>query len=300
MADHLVCEGFEAWVVVGEETLPIFGAEYKEGTREATAWIPSEAGKAFSICYRKIRAPLDTKDFSTRTHLDGRQTSYILHDNCAGTQKISFTEVSPTETRAFMFSYAKLTNDDTYLKNPSANHVGEIKIIYTVVQKLQQDAEPSSSRFIRCSTVDKIHERAKKGLVHQIKYEEIKTRPYYNPRCWRVAQKEEPVTFVLRYRPIGILQAMGISPRTTSPAQTHDDEEENEDADTDAAREQELLAELEKVRSRKRAGRELERAAKRVKTEPIEQNFRRGEVIDLTKENEILDKRVKAEVINLT
>jgi hypothetical protein len=42
---HLVYEGFEAWIVMDGQPLPQFGVEYKEGTREGTAWIPSTAGK---------------------------------------------------------------------------------------------------------------------------------------------------------------------------------------------------------------------------------------------------------------
>ncbi|KAF8181554.1 hypothetical protein BJ912DRAFT_1062122 [Pholiota molesta] len=253
------------------QPLPHFGAEYKEGTREATAWIPSEAGKPFSVCYRKIPGH-DYHDFTARIQLDGNHASGLIHRRS-----------KPSE---------RWTDDDAFLTNAAAQ-VGDIKV---VIQAVQAKAEVPPV-WPTCQETEKIHERAKKGVAHRIKFSESKTRPPQVLRAYSSTPVGRPVTFVFKYRPLDTLQANGIAPRPTPPAEAHDDEEHDED-EIDV-REKALLAELEEVRRQKRARNDIERPVKRAKTEPLDQLLS-GDVIDLTEEREEEQKLVKQEVIDLT
>ncbi|KAF8183426.1 hypothetical protein BJ912DRAFT_1144870 [Pholiota molesta] len=336
MADsegRLVYKGFEAWIearnlnVVGEKCLPHFGVECKESTREIAAWIPSEAGVRFVVCYRKNGQ--DNRAYVAKLYLDGHKIDSVHHSGrrLLAIKKTSSVEISPTEVREFIFNPVMLTDDDAYVDHASSAGIGEIKLVLQPVEVTKRLPSRDYSGK-KLPETPKIHESSKKGLLHQIQFSECKTRPYCAMQLSSSEKKKvgSPTTFIFKYRSLDLLQANGIAPRPTPPAQAtedvghgaegslensensilqrgissvkredDDDGEEEEDDDDAIIKARALLAELEERRNKKRARKELRRSSNKVKKE-FASPFQPGEVIDLTETEEIRPKkRVKNE-----
>ncbi|KAF9479625.1 hypothetical protein BDN70DRAFT_878591 [Pholiota conissans] len=315
---RLTYNGFEAWVAIDDKPLPQFSIEYDEAKREYSAWIPSEAGKKFAVHYRKVQR--NKFSYRAKLFLDGTSGDSLIHNkheqNRGGDVKtMSSMEVSTIETVDFMFNSAVLTDEDEYLDHPSCLGIGEIKLILSLAKVARR--EPPKHRDPgdrKLPEIPKIHERSKKGLVHQIKFSEVKSKPYRAYGKTKLKSIEEPVTFIFRYRSMDVLQANGIAPRPIPPIETNtqltaetsqhaaahvkdeDEVDELEDDDDEiSVKERELLAALENVRKQKRALRGGSRPAKKVKTEHVS-TLIPGEVIDLTEElDSILPFKMKRE-----
>ncbi|KAF9479640.1 hypothetical protein BDN70DRAFT_983326 [Pholiota conissans] len=308
----LIYKGFEAYISVDSNPLPIIRPVYSE--QGAIAWVASEAGKAFSICYCKTLR--DAKDYEATVYLDGRQIYSCVHTrrdgNISNVFEISDVRVSPTERKGFIFSKSVLTDDDAHLNNPALSDVGEIKVVlqrFKVtkqerVMKEDKDSKSDGNDF-QIHEALKIHEKSKKGLDHQIEYSESITRP--KGRRSRYSYHvffddlEDPVLSL----PKAVLQAerivlgpkaldssSGPDEKPTLPRDGENEEvkpivslsdNENLDGVLDEMleRERALMAELENIRGQKRAREDTIEASKRVKLEPIS-HFVPGEVIDLT------------------
>ncbi|KAF8181553.1 hypothetical protein BJ912DRAFT_979859, partial [Pholiota molesta] len=248
----LVYRGFEAWVVVDQKPLPHFGVECKESTREVSAWIPSEVGQ-IHVCYRKAEG--DKRAFTATLYLTGTNFSR--------------------------------RHDDAYVDHPSSAGIGEIKLVFRTVEVTHK--HPPTPQFIPAELLEtpKIHERSKKGLVHQIQFSESKTRPYFIRGSSSTKTVGSRRIFIFKYRSLDLLQANGIAPCPTPPAETIEDvgrsteKQSGDDDEDEIMKARALLAELEERRNQKRARKEMGDPQIRVKNESTSQ-FALGDVIDLT------------------
>ncbi|KAF8972196.1 hypothetical protein BDZ97DRAFT_1016540 [Flammula alnicola] len=214
---RLSCNDFEAWVVVDGQELKQYGVECNALTRtpETSCWIPSETGKAFSIKY--YRKKVDEYDYATSVYLDGHLVAMhaTLIKTGSAIRTISHIRTSSTTVRNFIFGSLELTDDDTLLENPfSSGNIGEIKVVFEQVK-----ATLSNDNTLPPTSVPKtgkVHERSKKGLAHQVKYNEPCHNEYKGRVC-NFVKYEVLATLIFKYRPLAMLQATGIVPRMAVP-----------------------------------------------------------------------------------
>ncbi|KDR68601.1 hypothetical protein GALMADRAFT_215745 [Galerina marginata CBS 339.88] len=157
---------FSSWVQVDGEVLPEYQVEYSPDGTQATCWIPSELGKEFQIGYQDSVGALTT---ASKVFVDGTfcnatitysrhspryKTSVIIHKGAP---------ISATAIRPFVFAPCQLLDDDNLLMNSPA--VGEIKV---VVEEIEVRESSNISVDARNLPPLHIHERAKKGIVHDV------------------------------------------------------------------------------------------------------------------------------------
>ncbi|KJA16097.1 hypothetical protein HYPSUDRAFT_91526 [Hypholoma sublateritium FD-334 SS-4] len=299
---HLRFNGFEVWVSVEGRALTQYGEDYDESKNEVTCWIPSETNKKFSVNYQKVSVDRLGDNAKVTTFVDGSNiNSWVLagramYNKCTR----STVKDSGNVRRCLTFGTIELTDDDNYL-DTSSQDVGEIKVVVHKVKvkssemKLSDISRPSGSLQLA-----KVHERSKKGHVHQIKYGDAVAPSMRVPYMhYKTKDYGTIATFIFRYRPLALLQANGVAPLT--PAVPVDqakvkvpdnarhmdikiqmsDDEDDEIPEIILEKERTLIAELEQVRLAKRAARSKDkRPKKRVKSEMA--HFIPGEIIDLT------------------
>ncbi|KJA14701.1 hypothetical protein HYPSUDRAFT_48921 [Hypholoma sublateritium FD-334 SS-4] len=282
----LSCDGFEAWIVVDGVPCTQYSVQYEERDAvagpKASCWIASTADKAFSI---NIKKGQDSNAYKATVYLDEQRVRNLAVHNTPATVTISKTWVSDYEAKNFLFAPLELTDDDSYLENPALQNIGSIRVVLTRGTYRGRAAGHHGYNIV---DTGKVHERSKKGLSHRVKYGPVE-RSENNRKFCAFDVHGKPVTFLFRYRPLDMLQASEIAPRTRSLSEGEEnnvgtvvkEEEEIINVDSDDEKEKELLAQLESVRNKKRAKQDDGRLKKKVKTEPV-RHFMPGEVIDLT------------------
>ncbi|KAK0209075.1 hypothetical protein DFS33DRAFT_1380558 [Desarmillaria ectypa] len=129
-----------------------------------------------------------------------------------------------------------VSDDEELLHNSTLSELGEIRIDILRVQKLAR----SPFRAPTFGEVGKIHEHSKKAISHCANAGDEISVP--KPKTFNDVKKlSHLVTFIFRYRPLGILQANDIAPvpeptpvtrkRAASPADVIDisDDSDKED-----------------------------------------------------------------------
>ncbi|KAK2460251.1 hypothetical protein APHAL10511_007640 [Amanita phalloides] len=183
--------------------LPEYDIQVDESEKQVSCWIPSEAGKKFSVCWNNASPVSDAGGWVT---LDGVNVGGCLCYTGSSRELVhSSWSTSSTTGRYFSFSPISYTDDDAYLHVSVAN-LGVIKIdIWSVLV--------GGERQFCCPTIDsdvKVHERSKKLGVHRVQFGEEEMTQY------KVIHDTKPVcrlaTFIFKYRPLDILQANGILP----------------------------------------------------------------------------------------
>ncbi|KJA14696.1 hypothetical protein HYPSUDRAFT_59221 [Hypholoma sublateritium FD-334 SS-4] len=304
---HMVCNNFEAWISIDNTALTQYGEEHSVAGDEASCWIASQTDQGFSVSYNK--KAVDEFDYLARVYLDGILVQSTIYVGASAylPHTASSIRISKTECRGFVFGAIQLSEDDTHLEN-GPQDVGEIRI---AIIKAKAESTPKiyGNPVLPIPNAAIVHERAKMGLGHHVKYQNV--IPPAQDKAHRYFFKKELLgtvaTFVFKYRPLALLQANGIAPRTPqtpdkgvevveipisplpvdSPPQSPKakvDVSHEEDADTAAilARERVLLAELEQIRMTKRAaGISKDRRLKK-KLKQNSGHFFPGEIVDLT------------------
>ncbi|TFK36693.1 hypothetical protein BDQ12DRAFT_237529 [Crucibulum laeve] len=208
----LSCNGFHAWIMVdGNVVLPVYGAEVDYSQNRATGWVPSEAGKRFSVGWRDCTLASNTSGYITVDGVKCGGKVVYRNGNGGGVGIKSEVVTSPTTSRPFIFSNMELTDDDFYLNQPSAKHIGEIVLEISWVA-IGPGVIPHSG--FRLPEAEKVHEKAKKAIVHRVKFgEEIFSPIIHTSVPARVLGTV--ATFVFRYRALDMLKANGIAPPDT-------------------------------------------------------------------------------------
>ena len=94
--------GVSACIRVDGVDLPCFQPEYSEDMRTATCWIPSEAGKEYTVSWTQIDVKTKT---AGRILLDGSQKPAASASLCDGKScSRSAATLSAAEERPFVFS----------------------------------------------------------------------------------------------------------------------------------------------------------------------------------------------------
>ncbi|THU88020.1 hypothetical protein K435DRAFT_969657 [Dendrothele bispora CBS 962.96] len=205
----MLLNGFQAWITIEGEVVQEYGQEIFATENQATCWIPSELGKEFQIHWKDHSYSVPT---TGRVGVDGTlHGGKLIYEGSAPrftTRKRGFRESS---TRLFPFVFSKLGSTGTYLDNIKG--LGEISLtIWRVrlIEKLETYKQP------RSSPVEKnvVHETMKKGIDHRAG---LSSSYIYRPGIPQIAVEpygEPVVQFCFRYRPLDVLQAKSIMPRT--------------------------------------------------------------------------------------
>ncbi|PFH48368.1 hypothetical protein AMATHDRAFT_5862 [Amanita thiersii Skay4041] len=187
---------FEARIRIDGVELPEYGIEIDEEGKKASCWVPSEAGKAFSVCWNNLEPLFDTAGCVT---LDGTYGEGVFVDKGIKREAVLHYQLtSETTAREFAFSAITYTDDDAYL-NTSTLNLGEI------VLELWR-AKIRANRYVLPKTLPlekddmKVHERTKKFAAHRVQ------------RFPSAAGLDSLGKIVFRYRPLDVLQANGIAP----------------------------------------------------------------------------------------
>jgi len=200
---------YSAWIEVDGKKLPEYDVQYSDNGTRATCWIPSEAGKEFSIVYDH---PLRVSATSTKIWIDGVSCRGKVMKAKSRKTIVYHKGISTSEHtyRPYVFSNCQLTdNDDAFGLGPG---IGEIKL--TVRDALVQARVPFSHNHAVLPPLH-IHERSKKGIVHGTQLGQDVSRPRKGLYHTRSIQKL--ASFVFKYRPIAVLMADGIAPPEKSP-----------------------------------------------------------------------------------
>ncbi|KAF9033030.1 hypothetical protein BDZ89DRAFT_1111367 [Hymenopellis radicata] len=286
-----------AWINVDGAPLPEYGEDVIAAEDKVVCWVPSEAGKEFTVNIRHERCSLDVASY---VYVDGKYINggFITPFNATGKDSVcvSALATSAITERTLMFAGLDLTDDDGLLGSDVSPELGEIKVEHWHVMKGQKvPFQPH-----RYEETGPVHERSKKAISHRTQLgASSSTQPRHTRRA--AVKVTRLLTVVFRYRPIGeyhsqgMLQANGLAPppapvpSTSSLGSrkrslTPDDDVINisdEDSDEDAARIAKLEAELKRLQNRNR------RPNKKAKREPsVKQEKRQKAVFD---PNDVLD-----------
>ncbi|KAF8663512.1 hypothetical protein AX14_006981 [Amanita brunnescens Koide BX004] len=271
-------QALHAGITIDGEDLPEYDVQVDDNGKQVSCWIPSEAGKNFSVRWSIAESLTIIAGYVT---LDGFNVGGSLCFNEKKECIKSRYHISNTTFRNFSFSAITFTDDDAYLNTPVAN-LGEIELEIWTVTNIQRKPAYSQVDDITSSNV-KVHERSKKVGTHCVRFGDLEEMP---PTYFSTSSRVNRLaTFVFRYRPLGILQANGIAPLASPAAHpSQNNKRKSRDGDTEDAdsadekeinrRVKELEDELKQLKSRHKKI--------KVKVEKREYSPRLNEVIDLT------------------
>ncbi|KAF9472867.1 hypothetical protein BDN70DRAFT_886481 [Pholiota conissans] len=208
---------FKVWIDVDGQKLPIYGAkcDSNKGLEVVmSCWIASVEAKEFSISFQ--RTQFDDYDFKATVTVDGHIACESIYRNVEEDadepQTVWGTRISRTEERSFVFGKVEYTNDDAELDDPSIQDIGKIEVILEKIDVTgtKRTKEPD---VYGEPNIGKVHERAKKGLDHQIKYGPIEVCEPLDDEIYLFAKWGDKTIFTFKYRSLATLQAMGLAPK---------------------------------------------------------------------------------------
>lgn len=175
---------------------------------QATCWIGSEAGKKFSVNWK--RHSLEGPASEARLAVDGigcvrmgfRETSRAHAGGCS-------KMVRGTEARDLMFCDLQLSDDEALLGKSVPSHLGEITlcVVRGSIRYTRRKARaPGTPSRLTCHA-NIYHEKSVKKLTTHC----VGFGPEREHRSGRTSEfkrnQDPPLEFIFKCRPIGILQA---------------------------------------------------------------------------------------------
>ncbi|KAN0093248.1 hypothetical protein V8E55_004032 [Tylopilus felleus] len=317
---------FTANIIVDGKPLEEYDVVSETPTK-VTCWVASEEGKSFGVqlkCHEKRRVAAAKGSVRVDGILGGCKfiSPGVLGKADTCILKSFFYD---TVKRDMMFARIQLSDDDSLLNKEIPKNLGEISLVIGRGEMVMKPRAPADNRDRAVlDDAERLHERSKKVTVHRVgqvlslhRYMDHSSRPSrfgrerarernaYKRRLIRNSQPE--ITFVFKYRPLGVLQADGIAPRPASTNARSGSENSsgehvvgapgghnvpdikpapsNDCIQTLIDRVQNLENELKRLRD-PQANNPEDRKPKRIKTEgPQERRpppFAPGEIIDLT------------------
>ncbi|KAG2146087.1 uncharacterized protein EDB93DRAFT_1086682 [Suillus bovinus] len=212
------------WISVDGQPLETYAVETSLATNEVTCWIPSEAGKEFSVHCQNTSAPgLNT--IGAFVYIDGQGCHGSLFErwNVNHTVEFSHAFVSDRITKSFVFSNVQLTgisarclvidsvphcyaDEDEFVDASSAN-LGQIQVRVCKVT-VGEYYNPAQNQL---QTEHKVHERSKKAVTHCVGLGEETIIPQTMLR--KTQSIGQPLAkFTFKYRDRNLLKANGIIP----------------------------------------------------------------------------------------
>ncbi|KAF5349808.1 hypothetical protein D9758_010206 [Tetrapyrgos nigripes] len=272
---------YSAWVSVNGTPLTEYEAKAEDS--KISCWIPSEVGQRFTVHF-------DTHGSGVAVcgelDLDGQfVTSRVAYPLRITTVELPGFTSSPTTQKPFIFLKLETTDDDTLLdKNAD---LGEIKLVIREVIVERSISFEEGKRDSEDYSGGQVHERAKKAIAHRAGLgKEITSglNTFVQTRTIRTI-----VTFVFRYRPIGVLRANDIAPPlVTSGKRPADDiidiselTDSEDEGDHDEERIAALQVQLATLQNKQRRRKKI-KLDPDMKAEAEDRPRLAGEVIDLT------------------
>ncbi|KAK2460249.1 hypothetical protein APHAL10511_007638 [Amanita phalloides] len=289
---------FIANIEVDKNALPEYDVRVEDNEKLVSCWVPSEAGKTFSVCWQNLEP--STTDTGGDVTIDGISVGGRIRYK-GSKIKTEYSEYLTSATTCCGFSFSRITytgssyhlplgrhpsltlshpDDDAYL-NTTVSNLGEIKLeVWSIVigEKI-----PVSERTVTSDM--KVHERSKKLGAHRVKFD---TKTVAPTQICSATSTSRMATFIFTYRPLDILQANGIAPlpapaeqergnnKRKTPEDDVDIKEEASDEEDDLDdRVQKLKDELKRLESRRSKKRKVK--VKKEDRPPII-----NEVVDLT------------------
>ncbi|KAG1750276.1 hypothetical protein EDB19DRAFT_101541 [Suillus lakei] len=197
---------YTAWISVDGQPLETYAVETSLATNEVTCWIPSEAGKEFSVHCQNTPAPgLDT--IGAFVYIDGQGCHGGLFErwNTNHTVKFSYAFVSDRITKPFIFSPVRLTDEDEFVDASTAD-LGQIQLRVCKVA-LGEYFNPSQN----LQTEHKVHERSKKAVTHCVGLGAETMIPQTMLRKSQCIGQPLAI-FTFKYRDRNLLKANGVIP----------------------------------------------------------------------------------------
>jgi len=281
-------KGYSAWISVDGKALKEYNIEISNGD-SATCWIPSEAGKRFTVNWRDSNR---TNRISSFVKLDGTgcggnvvAAAFPGMPLASVTVQKSTISTSIMTEKPFLFSPLELTDDDSFLdRHVTVNNLGEISIEIWRVSAVAM----TQAHAIQFPEDQKVHERSKKALAHCVKLGDEIFAPQRQPVQVKKTDIAPLVTFTFKYRSLDMLKANGIVPiaaehkrQAAAQPELEDTKKEIVETGNDIEEIKALENRLKNLKSRRSTS--SGNPSKRVKREPPSQSsFVPGEVIDLT------------------
>ncbi|KAJ7162068.1 hypothetical protein C8R46DRAFT_1193867 [Mycena filopes] len=185
-----------AWITVDGQGLPEYDVQISEDEKTVTCWVPSEAGKKFSVCFK---ASSFSHAIEGSLTLDGNSCSSAFlrrHSWQFPAEQDGVTD--GTTLKPFMFSALELTDDDSFLDSSSSHPdlgVIQLTIAPVVIRPLRGPPLDISSQTL---AELKLHERSKKLATQQI--------GLASPFFLAIVKSTSPL-------PRDVLRAKGIAPQ---------------------------------------------------------------------------------------
>ncbi|RDB28389.1 hypothetical protein Hypma_014895 [Hypsizygus marmoreus] len=296
---------YEASIEVDGVNLPEYNVTTDEETKTVTCWIPSEVEKCFVVNWEQSepRSHLACSEIT----VDGSSVGGNVQDEneCKRISKPGVATSLKT-LRPFKFSSLELADDDDILDVRNVDGLGNIELEIWEVEETDEDDNEDQFSLALDDHAGKIHERSKKSMTQQVKFgDEIPINIEWE-YCKELDYIQLLVTFIFKYRSIGILRAERIVPadlktygtkgkrkidnisdtsqRGSLGGATKCEEENNLDSEEEEMAEKRLKALHEEIKSieEKLAKKSSKPSArKKIKTE-LCSSLISGEVIDLT------------------
>ncbi|KAI5990094.1 hypothetical protein EDD15DRAFT_1177203 [Pisolithus albus] len=275
---------FSAYIVVEGEESKEYEVTVDSGGTQATCWIGSEAGKKFSVMWRRhsINGPASRGEVT----VDGVGCcciNLLPRDNevTASCSRM----VRGTTQRDLMFCDLQLSDDDALVGKSVSSYLGEITLriwfgTFHWQRRRQGTILPLTSH------ANTYHEKSVKKLTtHCVGFGPEREREV-RPMHWKMSPNQDPpLNFIFKYRPIGILQANGVAPRPAPAIVTAvPGDPSGTQNSLSGVLERIALLENELKRLRNEVSDEsADRKPKRIKRECVEKHpIIHGEIIDLT------------------
>ncbi|KAF9014176.1 hypothetical protein BDQ17DRAFT_1419082 [Cyathus striatus] len=209
---------YKSWISIEGKPRPVFRVETT--LKSMSCWIPSESNKRFSVNWHNkkrefpVQATVEIDGVTCDDHIMLDAKNYPDRPHGIG---VSYTRTSDCTRRDFMFSTGQVTDDDTYLDTidtPSGAHIGTIKLhlwALSVITVLPQTLQ--HQRCTRLLEGQLMHERSNiTGEHHIVRFGDEYASPTPTVDVVHAYKTEdEPfMTFIFKYRPIGITKSFSV------------------------------------------------------------------------------------------
>ncbi|KAI6097600.1 hypothetical protein EDD16DRAFT_1062523 [Pisolithus croceorrhizus] len=193
---------FCAHVVVEDEGLDEYEVTINSSGTQATCWIGSEAGKKFSVEWRRH----SINGLASQGHLT------VDGISCCKTALLPTNDVASCTVmirgatkRDLMFCDLQLSDDEALLGKSVSNHLGEITLCIVRGTLCWERRVVRGTGPQLTSHTNTYHEKSVKKLTtHCVEFGSGQ-KYNRNPVTWKVTPNQDPpFKFIFKYRPIGI------------------------------------------------------------------------------------------------
>ncbi|KAI5888914.1 uncharacterized protein SCHCODRAFT_02510815 [Schizophyllum commune H4-8] len=194
--NSVTIDNITAWIEVEDQPATVYQLEIHARKKTAEAWIASETGKRFKVCWKDT---LNTYHTVGDVRVDGRYCGGTLHRTSGGAGTTIFKDGirdSLASRRPFVFAQLEVTDDDRHLDDP-------LKGLGDIMLKVKEVTDIQPLAFHATPTIEtpKVHERAKKAVAQHVGLGAARpTKAYGRSKSKRI---RTIARFTFHYRPLG-------------------------------------------------------------------------------------------------